>query len=673
MKQLCILLLALTCSNNLLLGSTSHEFYIPEKLIPLDLELNTLLENSNTKKILLNKDIKRPSKCPLKNLQPKILHEKLLLISKAFQYGQCLDNNNQLLQGLESIAEKAHLTIQSMNNTNQNFTPLSSLSDITESTAVTTEVTETMNTSDITLSSNNVTDTEYYSNVMNYLGKISQDDDCVNNLKKQGFLSVLANIVTSIGQTSLLVPSPSGFLFSAAGIGFGSTLKVIAGLFKSRFNWSSSEERTQFQELNCSFFDLRREIEKTQVFETTVQTRKEKIDAIKEQISLIEAYKNKLISEQKEANQKIILLKENYYRSQNKLESYKIFQTIETFIKKTDEELKKQPPNIPRLISDLEDFTQKFTGASQETLSGSHQILDTFFSPFKKENLLEVYALEHSLFLRKHLNPILIYLKKHKEILSTEMTLMTTDFLNIRRNPQTKTNHEILKEIETKYISLVKKTGDTLVYLKNQNEILTNYSNKKDYDSYDDSSHRNYDIIKEYLTIQEAIYESLGYPYLKYFRKEIYDNMKIFKRRAKRFNFKKNVPPFKKELPWLCRNAHQLILNWQNADSASEVSWDFLETNIGLFYQDIKKIKFFLHLFPIARTKQYKLYRSARSAEIAKNLVYKNVAYHKNELNKYGLRYKKNLGKLMFDIKRLKPQKELISQFMEKNQCMQYL
>jgi len=103
------------------------------------------------------------------------------------------------------------------------------------------------------------------------------------------------------------------------------------------------------------------------------------------------------------------------------------------------------------------------------------------------------------------------------------------------------------------------------------------------------------------------------------------------------------------------------------------VSWDFLETNIGLIHSHVKKIRLLFNFIPLGRTKSYRIYRASRNAEIAKKLLYKDTHYKKEDLNRYGKRYKKNLGKIMLSVKELEPQKKKVADFFEKNKCRTYL
>ena len=660
------------------LASSEGKIYVTEDLLPTEDELDKILAHPSLSDLMELKSYKRPSKCPIKNLDSSDLFQKLHLISTTFKNGECLKNNTQVLNALSEMAEKANLTYKSMRDPTGSFDDLSSLSNITDlssETQVDTAVGSLQATEE------NLSSTGYYSNAMGYLGKISEDPDCISNLKEKGALSTMGNVLTTMGQSSLLVPSPSGFLFSAAGIGLGTTFKVLASLFKSPFDWDKQKEREQFQELNCSFYDLRREVETARVFGVNEKVSVDRINEIKKQILILEAYKMKVILKQKSVNLEVLSRKKNFYNKKNMLDEYHLTTAIKLYLDKIEPEAAKEIGNQALMVRLTTDFSKSLPDLPEAKDLKNYLILEKIFSGFNLDSVMDTHALDYKIFLRQYLRPLITYLKNNRALLDAELIPPTKEFLLITKEPgspepkEPKSNKEMILKIDTAYISHLKKISDTILYFQNQVKILSNHLKTKELDAYDGGSHKHFDIIEEYLKIQEFIYESYGYPYTKHFRETAYHSYKKFKKKKRKLEVYKRTIPKRKELPWVCRTAQQAIVTWDYANDSIEVLWDFLETNKDLFYQDVKKIKFFMHILPVARTKEYKLYKSARSAEIAKHVLFRtsNPEYHRDELNKYGIWTKHNLGKLMLKIKESKEEKNKIVDFMKENKCTCHL
>lgn len=137
-------------------------------------------------------------------------------------------------------------------------------------------------------------DTQYAKNVNQILGSlnvITSNTACVYDIRKRGLLPVISDVVMSVSQFGLLVPSASGMMLAAGGYVAGSALKIINELIKDKFNFNKAEDRKSFMQLNCSFFDARKSMEESGIFdlvtdeyrhEYAAQLRKERAQLIKE-------------------------------------------------------------------------------------------------------------------------------------------------------------------------------------------------------------------------------------------------------------------------------------------------------------------------------------------------------------------------------------------------------
>jgi hypothetical protein len=136
---------------------------------------------------------------------------------------------------------------------------------------------------------------QYAKNVGQVLGSINlitSNNACFYDIKSRGFLPVLADVVMSASQLGLLIPSAAGAAVAAGGYVAGSGLKIVNELMKKKFNFEKPEESRAFMQLNCAFFDNRRVMEESGIFnpetenyreELVTQLRRERIDILKSQ------------------------------------------------------------------------------------------------------------------------------------------------------------------------------------------------------------------------------------------------------------------------------------------------------------------------------------------------------------------------------------------------------
>lgn len=607
------------------------EFHVTEELQANPEEFNKLLEHPSLKDLMKNRLIKRPEKCPIENLTVSELHKKLRIITKAFDYGECAKGQTgAILKGLGEITGKVNTFMTAAQNPENSYDLLSSLSSITDLESSSTGAEEA--SEELVATAENLESADYYSRVSSYLADLSESNDCMTNLRRQGFLGTLGDVITTMGQTSLLVPSSSGFLFSAAGIAVGSSLKILGSLFKSPFDWDDPEERAQFESLSCSFFKLRRDIESAHVFGVNEKKTKEELTTITKQIKAITDYKNRLLEEQKKRNQTVLTLKENYYKAHQKLGLYNLHKEIDSFIKQIETETAKTSPNKSQVIKYISDLAKKIT--PMETFSGLEdlEIIKSILDHFDDaKSILELHKKKYPDLYAEAIEPLLVYLKTNKTRFDKDLLIPTKEFLALKRTEESKSNQDIIKLIDSSYLKLLQKVGDTTVYLNTQVQLLSNALKRFQFNENDDGSHMDFNVNEEYLKIQKAIYEKNGYPYLSFFKESAYDSYKQYEKDYEKIERGKLAPTFNKDLPWLCRSAKQTIIRWSLANHAVESIWDFLKANESIFYQNVKKVRLWGKILPIGHTKQYKLYKDARSAEIAKGLYYQEIEERKEK------------------------------------------
>jgi hypothetical protein len=129
--------------------------------------------------------------------------------------------------------------------------------------------------------------------VLGSLNIITSNQACFYDIRSRGALPVIADIVMSLSQLGLLIPSATGTMVATGGFIAGSGLKIINELVKRKFNWNKPEERRAFLQLNCAFFDNRRVIEEMGLFNPETKMFREKLSVglKKERLQLIKIQK----------------------------------------------------------------------------------------------------------------------------------------------------------------------------------------------------------------------------------------------------------------------------------------------------------------------------------------------------------------------------------------------
>ncbi len=132
------------------------------------------------------------------------------------------------------------------------------------------------------------------SQVLGSLNIITSNNACFYDIRSRGALPVVSDIIMSLSQLGLLIPSATGTVVAMGGYVVGSGLKIVNELVKKKFNWNKPEERRAFLQLNCAFFDNRRVIEEMGLFNPETPSFREKLihDMKKERLKLIKTQKD---------------------------------------------------------------------------------------------------------------------------------------------------------------------------------------------------------------------------------------------------------------------------------------------------------------------------------------------------------------------------------------------
>ncbi len=199
------------------------------------------LKDEGIQRFFKYKTYTRPQKCPLATTSTREILDQILLVRSALVNGACNQNQQNLIDGLSEIAKNIN-NKPTASPTPAPLTPQQSLATNTQS-------------------------------VLAGLANLTKDSACLEDIKNKGLLAFIADLATNIGQAAMVVPTPNGILIGSVTITVGATLRVINNLIASPFNFKIEKDRRQFVELNCSFFELRRQLDVIGIFEETNEDR----------------------------------------------------------------------------------------------------------------------------------------------------------------------------------------------------------------------------------------------------------------------------------------------------------------------------------------------------------------------------------------------------------------
>jgi hypothetical protein len=643
---------------------------IDEKFIlDVDKELD-FLHKDQFALLLVDRFYNRPKKCPLKSLGKKNLEIGLKKIISSLKYGECYNRNKEIIDGLSDIIENSNDSIQEASemqgqrsyNSRQIFHKKN--------------VNTNRNIAYPQGAQNYLQINSYYQDMLGSLSHLAQDEECTGNIRKRGILPVMADVATTMGQAAAMMPTPNGFLITAGGLALGSTFRVIHGLLKSPYKWNDSSQRKQFQQLNCKFFDLRRDMENAEILSPPDETLSIKISEIKKAQIIIKAkiaeYEKKVEFLKKnidELERKYIkkTMGDSFYFSKEISEH--LIEAIE-IIKKSEEKATIKNNLIMQTIKSSEELKQDFAIVAADLPFKEHffyLINELSWKNIKKHNEMADADFE-----RKIYNPFFGYLQKYHGALSKIESKHKQDFLNYKSAKYKLSNIQVIEKIDQAFMKIFSELELAVSRLEQKKIVLEIRNQNKMFDSNDDGTLVSYNIIEEYIEIQNLIFNKLGYSYLKYFRDLSYEEIKNFYKLYKNFQstYEDNISEIDK--PWACRDAKQIAIHWSNANFASEIAYDFIETNRGICHSNVKKIRTFFYFFPVGRTKQYQLYKQARAAEMAKGILLKKNGYNRKRINKIERRKSKNIGEIMLKLKESEKKRLLIETYLDKNMCSKF-
>lgn len=633
---------------------------------PLDHEQElAFLHTPELQAQLVDRTLGRPQKCPLRSeLRQWHIYERLHLIAVALRHGKCYEQNKEQIDAMQKAVGGGAPPVAGP-------APAPAPAPAPTIPAVVTPTAPVFSVG-------------YHNQVFNTINSITANSDCLLNVKDRGLLPVLADVMTSAGLMAALTPTPNGLVLGMGGLTIGSSLKVLIRLFQLPFNWQKTSDRKQFLDLNCSFFDVRRDIEAAELFDIKDEHLAEHIREVSRQSERVAGRLSEIkarylaftnaVSKAKSAFLRLHLGRDPWAIEQELTRVLTAVRTPNAAVKGAGGEV------LSDDIAWLNEAMMVFPVLERYLLQLPQlpvygDFLLEFLRRFRWMEMEDFLRMESGLFRRLYREPLEFYLAKFLGDLRQVVEQELASFWQLPSSDDpTKTNRQYYQERDAHFSGVLAKFADTLTRLATRLEILKAKNPKERFSRDDEGAHAGFDIINEYFGVQKRLFGSLGYKFLHYFTQELSVELASFHSFYKEVRPRVFAPQLSpNELAWACRNVSQLRIIWERAHTAAEVSNDFIETNRGIFHGNYARLRLWLKFIPAGSSYPHLLARQAKSVEFAQEVLAGRETVCTEKVAPLHWGSKHNLGKLMLDLVASDEERAEVEVFWQEKNCAKYL
>ena len=425
------------------------------------------------------------------------------------------------------------------------------------------------------------------SQVLGSLNIITSNTECFYDIRSRGTLPVVSDIIMSLSQLGLLIPSTSGTLVATGGYLAGSGIKIINELVKKKFNWNRPEERRAFLQLNCAFFDNRRIMEEMGLF--TPETK---------------SFRSQLINQMR--TERLTLIK---LQKKQEIETIKGQTILDNELMSIDEV--NEAGLSPVLVRKLEELTQSLSSrpadhaskwkqltvlssvaiTSVELLRGlkleepqninAAQMLLNNFEIILPDLVRDGKAWNASIdeFEMKYRGPIMAFVAQVATAVKNQLVFLEAVASGKDKNLADKLSQQKVDLRESRAISWG--ASQRLFSVEARIQSLENAETNSLFSQDDEGKSDAVEILDHYRKLQKSILGKEGKGYLKNSLKRMDDVLLALNKQIGQFDESEN----QKEK---CASAEKLRFVWAQYRYTSQESYDFVATNRDLSYSSYK-------------------------------------------------------------------------------------
>lgn len=514
----------------------------------------------------------RPKSCPLESKKFSDLIAKTEAIKDVLK-GNCLKSEdgkmNEMLDSIKSLQDS-----------------------LKENAMITNSPTLSEVVSDSDQKANAISGVKFsavFSNINNMIKK----NQC--NTEDGRVLETAADLIYNSTQLGVLSGNAVGLIVAGGGFLISSALRLIDMIIKQRFDFEKPADRQTFVKLNCSFYEIRRELDTQGALDMENSLTRDDYRDTK-------ALADELMIELK----KLDTDKVNIAKANAEIDRTTFAENVGdlTELKKTLVKIQKYlQPGLNQAL-DIPTETQKLLMISQlaqdyDLIVGQIKIYkdlnissipmldDLFIQDMKKFDSLDIAGFTEAMnisgkdFNENHRAKILFHIIR----IGSDITAKEQKVLS-KGEKQKAILASGMEKKKDEYLS-------RLVELRKIETRLGNLVAPKEYSGLDDGSENMVAIIDNHNKITSQLYGEWGDKFLKFTTTKSFEEVSTFNERLFSFNTKyasilKDGKLDKIKTSYFCQDAQKLRLMFKHADSVVQEGYDFIATNKDLIYSDVK-------------------------------------------------------------------------------------
>jgi hypothetical protein len=542
--------------------------------------------------------------------------------------------------------------------------------------------------------------TRQMSVVQTSLAKISslaQYSVCRKAVNASEVMSLMSDMVVGGSNLGLMVPNVVGTGVALGGQALGALLKTISVLLMDNWDFRKESDRVSFIKLNCSFFQLKSDMDDVGILEIKTIEHTNEISRIEGQISLVNKEIYKIQEELDKANKEYLLknftlvaqslVGENKdYKLAENIALYVLLGEIDSYLikhtltKKALTDLETQAEILTKLYNYYEKVIETINSDGINLgLVGKHIRLAEIKGKYANVTLIGNAKNPFELWTRILKSPPVIYATKiidDKEVKQTmpAYEYFVRHFFNpiewIYRYQRGLIAKRRFRNASKRLVHL--RAIKVLYALKSINNKF--YSRLSDlraiqegaiFSDADDGTHIKANIISGFKTIDKQIFGKLGNMFLTYVTKRANKAIKNYQSlwkaaKQKIINAKMNHSQM------ACPDANNITVEYHLAESFSNVAYDYIGTNGDAFHDPNKYLKY-IRWKP--DWQQREILKQITSLRYYREVYHQQQIISPNDENIFkGLTYH-SIGSLMFRLKQDKNFIITIEEYIEKQRC----
>lgn len=521
----------------------------------------------------------KPKSCPLESKKFSDLIAKTEAIKDVLK-GNCLKkDNDKMAEVLESIKG-----IQDELKNQKMITGESTFSNI-----LSESLTSSQNSTNSTGSLSGLKFSAFFSNITTMFKK----NQC--SMEDGRVLEMTADLIYDSTQLGVLAGNELGLIIAGGGFIISSALRLIDLIFKQRFDFEKPIDRQTFVKLNCSFYEIRRELEVQGALDIENNSSRQDYEDSKklaEEMTLeIKAMDAELISLTKQHSQ---IDEKNFEKNVGDLSHLKkVLAKVQIYLQAGINQTLELPSEtqkllmISKLASDYDVLVLQLRNYKSLNLSSIPMLDDLFIQDLKKFDSLDVSSFTETMnisakeFNDNHRAKILFHLMRISSDINSKEESLSKD------NQLAKAERS--KELLNKKQAALVKLGE----IKKIELRLGNLISPNEYSGLDDGSENLLNILDNHKKISSQLFGEWGDKFLKYATYKSYDEVKLFQERYNLFMSKyseliKKNDTKKLSSMYLCQDAQKLRLLFKQADNIVQEGYDFIITNKDIIHSDVK-------------------------------------------------------------------------------------